>query len=143
MRKKIDSIYELAFRTYVLAMFNKQLGLEKKSNMVLAAEYALERQLGELSKQLGTNDLLHIWESNKHDDIEERAKKILDYIISTYDGIVNEIVDTANIGAIDIDAKTSKGGSGAKEINLDEHIGNEGDVDNVDLEAISNFLNLG
>jgi hypothetical protein len=53
MKKKIDSIYDIAMQTYTLALMDKHLGLEEKSDNTLQASFILERQLKSLQDSLG------------------------------------------------------------------------------------------
>lgn len=91
MKKKIDSIYELSYKTYMLALMGKQLGLEEKSNNALMADFILERQLKDIQDKLGLIIYDQVYASNKLDDTHERANEALEYIIESYSGIVNEL----------------------------------------------------
>ena len=55
MKKKVDSIYDIAMKTYTLALMGKHLGLEEKSNNSLMSTFILERQLKDLQTSLGVN----------------------------------------------------------------------------------------
>lgn len=93
MRRKVDKIYEMAFKTYLLAQFNKRIGLEEKSKNSLSAEFILERQIDEIAKTLGVDSINSVWLSNKQENTEEKAKEVLEYILEVYDGIVSELKD--------------------------------------------------
>lgn len=94
MRRKVDKIYEMAFKTYLLAQFNKRIGLEEKSKNSLSAEFILERQIDEIAKTLGVDSINSVWLSNKQENTEEKAKEVLEYILEVYDGIVSELKDS-------------------------------------------------
>lgn len=91
MKRRVDDIYELAYKTYALAQMGKHLGLEDKSKNLLMSTFLLERQTSELCDKLGINNFNHPFLSNKLENTEEKAKDVLEYIIETYDGIISEL----------------------------------------------------
>lgn len=97
LKKRVDTIYDLSFKTYMLAQMDKKLGLEEKSKNSLAAQFILERQVNDMCKALGIDDINHVWESNRQSNIEEKSKDVLEYIIECYDGIVSELKDNASM----------------------------------------------
>lgn len=89
--EQVADIRKMALQVYTLAQMNKFVGLEGKSENTLRASFVLERQLSDLQKSLGTliNDKQFI--DVKLKNSKEFADETLEYIITTYDGIVNEI----------------------------------------------------
>lgn len=99
MKQKVDDMYNMVLKTYILAQMGKQLGLEDKSENHLMAQFILEKQLKELQDTLGLSLTSSAFASSKKQDVEKIANDALEYIIESYSGIVNElkaIVDGAN-----------------------------------------------
>lgn len=91
MTSKIDSIYEMALKTYTLSLMGKHLGLSEKSDNLLLSTFILEKQLKELKDILGVDSLNQIYASDKKEDIHKTAENILEYIIESYDNIINQL----------------------------------------------------
>ena len=91
MSKKVDMVYDMAVKTYSLAMFNKKIGLEQKSTNLLQTQFVLQKQISELCATLGVSNLGHTFESNKIYNVAKNVDETLEFIINYYDGIVNEI----------------------------------------------------
>lgn len=91
MNTKIDDIYDMAYKTYTLAQFNKKIGLEDKSKNVLQAQFLLQKQMREMCKVLGVDDFSQLYSSNKMYNLEKNVDETLEFIINFYDGIVNEL----------------------------------------------------
>lgn len=101
-KKKVDEIYDMAYKAYVLAQAGKRLGLEEKADNCLRATFILERQLTDLCSTLGVDNLNHSFASNKLEDAHERADKTLEYIIESYDGILEELKESMAMQAVSI-----------------------------------------
>ncbi len=97
MRAKIDKIYDMSFKVYNLALFGKKLGLERKAENILQAQFILQRQLDELCQTLGITSVSHIYESNKLEVVSKRANEILEYILESYDNIVAELKSSITV----------------------------------------------
>lgn len=91
MKQKVDDMYNMVLKTYILAQMGKHLGLEEKADNQLMAQFICEKQLKELQDILGTSLNSSTLASNKKADIEKIANEALEYIIESYSGIVNEI----------------------------------------------------
>lgn len=93
--KKINAIYDMALQTYVMAQFGKRMNLEEKSKLLLVAQFELQKSVKNIENALGFSGVLNSWDSNnsKLTDIEELGEKIFEYIVHTYAGEVQEIVD--------------------------------------------------
>lgn len=91
MKQKIDSIYNMAFKTYSLSMVGKRLALEQKSDNLLLSTFILEKQLKDLQNTLGIDPVDSIYASNKLDETHDKADDILEYIIESYENITNEL----------------------------------------------------
>lgn len=90
MKCKIDAIYDMAYKVYMLAEMNKQLGLSEKSTNLLSSSFILERQISSLCMALGVDNLNHTFVSNKLEDTKKRADSVLEYILTCYEGIMGE-----------------------------------------------------
>ena len=91
IRKKVDSIYDIAYKTYMLGLMNKYMGIEARADSSLKAAFILERQIDQMCESLGITDMNHTYESNKLEDVHERASKVFEYILESYDGIIQEL----------------------------------------------------
>lgn len=91
MNKKIDEIYNMAYKTYMLTQFNKKMGLEDKSKNLLQAQFILQKQTKEMCDILGIDNIGQIYESNKMYDLEKNVDETLEFIINYYDGIIQEL----------------------------------------------------
>lgn len=91
MKERIDSIYEMSLKTYNLALMNKYLGIEEKSDNNLRATFILEKQLKEMYNKLGVSTLGQVFVSNKLDRTHDIANDAMEYILESYDGIIQEL----------------------------------------------------
>lgn len=98
MKKKVDDVYNMVFKLYTLALMNKHLEIENKSDNSLRATFVLERQLRQLQDSLGVNISDAVYESDKVADVHVRAEDCLEYIIETYDGIIDEMKQAIAVG---------------------------------------------
>ncbi len=78
-------------KVYTLAQFGKRLGLEGKAKNLLMSEFILEKQVNDLCDTLGVDNLNHVFNSNKFEVAKERAEQSLEYIVESYDNIVQEL----------------------------------------------------
>ena len=88
---RIDEIYSMCRDLYVQARANKALGLEKKAETLMVAQFVLQRQQDRIREILGEKDIGHVYESNKLLKIEEQAEKTWEYIAETYADMLAEI----------------------------------------------------
>lgn len=98
MKKKVDDVYNMVFKLYTLALMNKHLEIENKSDNSLRATFVLERQLRQLQDSLGVNIGDAVYESDKVTDVHARAEDCLEYIIEAYDGIIDEMKQAIAVG---------------------------------------------
>lgn len=91
MKCKVDAIYDMAYKTYTLALMNKYMGIGDKSDNTLRASFILEQQITKLCETLGVSDIRHTYASNKLEDTHKKANTIFEYIIESYDSIVEEL----------------------------------------------------
>lgn len=91
MKKKVDAMYEIVLKTYMLGQMGKHLGLEQKAENELMAQFIIEKQLKELQDNLGISLTSSLFASNRKQDVEKIANDSLEYIIESYSGIVNEL----------------------------------------------------
>ena len=120
MKQKIDAIYDMSFKMYMLSMFGKQIGLEKRSDNMLMSSFVAERELTKVCKTFGINTVQDAFTSNKLDREHEKANDALAYILETYDNIINEIKDSL---LSEIKAKPLELEVVAKPVNLDIGVG--------------------
>lgn len=90
MHRKVDHMFDLVLSMYTLVMFNKQIGIEDNTKNMAVAQFMVERQLKELTRALGVEDL-KTYESDKDTVIKEKAEQALEYIVNNYDGVVQGI----------------------------------------------------
>ena len=90
MQQKVDAIYEMCLQMYTMSQFGKTIGLEDKAKNMARAEFICERQINQLCDILGIREK-STFKSAKFDSVENRSADILEYIINSYDGIVQEI----------------------------------------------------
>lgn len=91
IKRKVDAIYEMAYKDYLLSQMGKHLGIEDKSKNTLRATFVLEKQISDMCNRLGIENLNHTYASSRLEKTEERADQVLQYIIESYDGIVGEL----------------------------------------------------
>lgn len=96
MKKKVDEMYSIILKTYMLGQMGKHLGLEEKADNELMAQFVIEKQLKELQDALGISLTSSVFASNRKQDIEKIADDALEYIIESYSGIVNELKTIVN-----------------------------------------------
>lgn len=102
MKKKVDKVYELSLKNYTLAQMGKHLGLEGKANNTLLAGFILEKQLKELQDSLGVTLGMSAFESGKLAEAHKRADDTLEYIIETYDSLLNELKSSFEIQTVQV-----------------------------------------
>ncbi len=91
MKKKIDSIYDMAYKTYMLSLVGKHLASKEKADNILLSSFILERQVSELCMNIGVDNLNHTFASNKLSDFHAKAAEVMEVVIEEYDGLLNEI----------------------------------------------------
>ncbi len=91
MKEKVDKIYDMVLKTYELALMGKHLGLEDKSKNEMLANFILQKQLKDLQDTLGVQLTSSVFASNKTQDMQKFAEEALEYIINSYDSVVNEL----------------------------------------------------
>lgn len=97
LEAKINKLYEMTEQLMALAIMGKRLGLEGKAENLARVNFLLEQQLKDLEKAIGYKS-----DDIKAVDIEknvERAEKTLEFIVTAYDDIIQEIKNslTANV----------------------------------------------
>lgn len=91
MKQKVDKMYEMVLKTYILGQMGKKLGLEEKADNLLMAQFVVEKQLKEIQDLLGITLGSSVLASNKKQEVEKIGDNALEYIIESYSGIMNEI----------------------------------------------------
>lgn len=97
MQKRVDDIYEMAYKTYMLAQMGKLLGSSERADNSLRASFILERQISDMCSKLGIDSLNHVFTSNKLEETHSRADKVLEHIIESYDSILAELKESLAI----------------------------------------------
>lgn len=100
MKDKVDKIYEMVLKTYELALMGKYLGLEEKAENQILASFILQKQLKDLQDTLGIQLTSSVFASNKTQDTKKLAEDALEYIIESYDSVVNQLKEMVNIQPI-------------------------------------------
>lgn len=146
IRHKVDLIYNMSLKTSLLGMTGKRLGIEEKSNNLLCAQFILQKQLEELCETLGVKSLDHVYESNKIKDTQKFAEDILEYIIESYDGLLNEVVSNRSIVSVAGSQQVKENGTKKLDevqpeiVQEEEKVQKEVDFSHADLSALSNFF---
>lgn len=91
MKQKVDKMYEMVLKTYILGQMGKKLGLEEKADNLLMAQFVVEKQLKEIQDLLGITLGSSVLASNKKQEVEKIGDNALEYIIESYSGIMNEL----------------------------------------------------
>ena len=97
MQNKIDMIYDMCLKMYTMSEMGKQLGFEKKTENMILAQFVAEQQLGQLQKALGADCANVPFAANRLANYKERAAGTLEYIISCYEPIINELKNELNV----------------------------------------------
>lgn len=168
MKQKVDKMYEMVLKTYILGQMGKKLGLEEKADNLLMAQFVVEKQLKEIQDLLGITLGSSVLASNKKQEVEKIGDNALEYIIESYSGIMNElqnmittqpvlvqnVVDSAsgqnsasrqNIESVveTTDNKTEASKAETETVNNGESNTDEDetiDFGNADFSALSNFF---
>ena len=97
LESRIDKLYSMTEQLMSLAIMGKRLGLEDKAENLARVNFLLEQQLKDLGKTIG-------YEPDKIKEVDvtknvERAEKTLEFIVTAYDDIIQEIKNslTANV----------------------------------------------
>lgn len=136
MKLKVDKIYDMTMHMYTMAKFGKRMGLEGKTNNIMRAQFILQRQIEELSRVLGVSNIGHTFESNKIFNVEGRVEDILEYILTSYEDIVEELSTSVNSNGAKVFMEQQEQGD---ESNREKH--NEAlENTRIVLEAKNNIL---
>lgn len=96
MKRKVDAIYDMAYKNYTMAALGKRLGMEEKSQGSLRAQFVLQRQLSAMAEIVGAS-MTDPYESNRLQEVKAKADELMEYIIESYDGIVKEIKEEIDV----------------------------------------------
>lgn len=102
MKEKVDAMYDMALKTYMLAQMGKRLGLEEKSDTTLMTAFLLESQLKKIQNDLGLNIGMKPFASDKLDDAHKRADDAMEYILETYDNILTELKNNLAVQTVEV-----------------------------------------
>ena len=105
MQVKVDAVYDMCLKMYTMAEMGKQLGFEKKTENMILAQFVAEQQLGQLKKTLGVDCANVPFLANRIANYKDRAAGTLEYIISCYEPIINELKNELKIKEIEIPVK--------------------------------------
>lgn len=108
MQVKVDKMYEMCLRIYTMVEMGKRLGIEKKAENAMLAQFTIEQQLGQLKKTLGVDCQTLPFASNKLEGADKRANEILDYIISCYEPIINELKKEISVSTKEVEVPIVK-----------------------------------
>lgn len=91
MKNKIDSMYSLVLKTYMLGQMGKTLGIDEKAENELLAQFIIEKQFKEIQEIVGVDLKSDVLASNKLADIKKIGEDTLEYVIESYSGLINEL----------------------------------------------------
>ena len=91
MHKKIDSMYDMVLKTYMLAQIGNKLGLEQKSENNILAQFVIEKQLRELEDLVGTNFQTSVLASNKKANVDKLTDEVLEHMINSYSTVIDAL----------------------------------------------------
>lgn len=142
MKNKVDEIYEMCREMHTLAKFGKRLGLEEKANNMLMAEFMAEKQLTDLCNKLGIDNVNHTFISNKLEDANQKSEDTLEYILTSYDSIINELKSTIfkeielKVNPLNVEVKSPENiSTNNNKSTVSKNVSYEGLVDNNKIET--------
>lgn len=91
MKNKIDSMYSLVLKTYMLGQIGKTLGIDEKAENELLAQFIIEKQFKEIQEIVGVDLKSDVLASNKLADVKKIGEDTLEYVIESYSGLINEL----------------------------------------------------
>lgn len=91
MKDKIDSMYSLVLKTYMLGQMGKTLGIDEKAENELLAQFVIEKQFKEIQEIVGVDLKSDVLASNKLADVKKIGEDTLEYVIESYSGLINEL----------------------------------------------------
>lgn len=91
MKDKIDSMYSLVLKTYMLGQIGKTLGIDEKAENELLAQFVIEKQFKEIQEIVGVDLKSDVLASNKLADVKKIGEDTLEYVIESYSGLINEL----------------------------------------------------
>ena len=94
MEVRVNNTYKMSVDTYELAKFGNRVALEDKSRNQLMANFVVERQLKQLTEQLGIK--IDDFESDKLDKLEDRLDDMLQLVIDSYGNLTGTSVNVDN-----------------------------------------------
>lgn len=92
MGDKIDKIYDMTLKLFMMAQFGKVAGLEQQTENFAGTQLVLQHQIRELCNTLGINSD-RLYNSNKYVNMEQTSEDIMAYIMSHYSNEVNSIMN--------------------------------------------------
>lgn len=109
LKRRIDDLYEMAEKLYTLAIAGKALGLEERSEELLAAQFVVRHQTALIEQKLGRDSILYMYKSNSMQDAKKKAEDNLDMIISAYGDIFSELKQAiAKVKSLEIEQISAK-----------------------------------
>ena len=91
MHKKVDSMYDMVLKTYMLSKIGNKLGLEKKAEDDLIAQFIIEKHLRDVEDLVGANFKSSILASNKKANVDKLADEVFEYLIDSYAGVIEAL----------------------------------------------------
>ena len=90
--EKINKLYDLCLEIKTMAKFGKRMGLERKIDNILLADFMVGRELKRVKDSIGYVQSKPLEENREKIDLtDEKAEKYLEYIIETYGEYVDAI----------------------------------------------------
>lgn len=92
MGEKVDKIYDMTLKLFMMAQFGKVAGLEQQAENFAGTQLVLQHQIREMCNTLGIG-ADRIYQSNKYVDMAKTSEDIMAYIMSHYSNEVNTIMN--------------------------------------------------
>ena len=141
LHKKVDAIYDMTVQLKTLAMMGKRLGLEQRSENSLRSAFLIQKQADELARLLGVSTLQPVWASNKMEIEQKKVEDIIETIITSYDGIIGELVESQTVAQRIIKESEVNEVHKLKESVADKVIKSESCVENTSVPADCTVVN--
>ncbi len=93
LKRMVNDIYDMAFKTYTMAQCGKRIGLSEKSDNLLLTSFILKKQLDDISNTLGIEQDTVRWVGSDEQSTKDKVDKVVELVIESYSGdILSEVV---------------------------------------------------
>ena len=91
MQSKVDQMYDMCTKMYNMIEIGKRLGIESKTENMILAQFTIQEQLKTLERITGSKLSQVPFKSDKIKEYDDIAAKTLEYMISSYEPVINEL----------------------------------------------------